>query len=117
MKNKKVWVKLTGDGTRIGKHIHVVNFGFTLFDEGDKVYSASGNHCLAIFKEPKTYELMKNALKDIVSEMEFLSSITVSDMSFTIDYFLGGIGSFWQWQLGYIVLHPIMLASSANAHH
>ena len=32
--NRKVRVKLSGDGTQIGKHLHVVNFTFTLIDEG-----------------------------------------------------------------------------------
>lgn len=40
--DKKVRVKLTGDGTNIGKRLHVVNFGFTLLEEGDKAYSAAG---------------------------------------------------------------------------
>ena len=33
---KKIRVKLTGDGTNIGKRLHVVNFGFTLLDEGEQ---------------------------------------------------------------------------------
>ena len=32
LRDKKVQVKLTGDVTRIGKHLHVVNFWFTLLD-------------------------------------------------------------------------------------
>ena len=55
-------VKLTGDGTRIGRHLHVVNFGCTLLDEGDKVYSPAGNHCLAIFKEPESYHAVAEEL-------------------------------------------------------
>ena len=47
-------VKLTGDGTNIGKHLHVVNFAFTILDEGDAAYSASGNHCIAILKVKTT---------------------------------------------------------------
>ena len=39
--DKKVRVKLTGDGTNIGKRLHVINFGFTLL-EGDKAESAAG---------------------------------------------------------------------------
>ena len=35
-------MKLTGDGTNIGKHLHVVNFGFILLDEGEQAYSAAG---------------------------------------------------------------------------
>ena len=43
-------VKLSGDGTNIGKRLHVVNFTFTMLDEGEKAYSAEGNHVLAIVK-------------------------------------------------------------------
>ena len=41
-------MKLSGDGTSIGKRLHVINFMFTFLDEGEKAY---WNHCLAIFKE------------------------------------------------------------------
>lgn len=60
-----VKVKLTGDGTNIGKRLHVVNFGFTILDEGELAYSAAGNHCIAIFKEPEDYDSLKIALQDI----------------------------------------------------
>lgn len=56
MRDQKVRVKLTGDGTNIGKHLHVVNFVFTILDEGDLAYSAAGNHCIAIFKESESYD-------------------------------------------------------------
>ena len=46
--NKNIRVKLSGDGTSIGKRLHVINFMFTFLDEGEKAY---WNHCLAIFKE------------------------------------------------------------------
>ena len=48
MCEKKVQVKLTGDGTNIGKRLHVVNFGFTLLDEEDKAYSAAGESSLCL---------------------------------------------------------------------
>ena len=82
-------MKLTGDGTNIGKRLHVVNFGFTFLDEGETAYSASGNHCLAIIKEPEDYDSMSNALKDIKAEVESLTSIDVSGMTFATEYFLG----------------------------
>ena len=31
----------------MGKRLHVVNFTFTILDEGRKAYSAEGNYCLA----------------------------------------------------------------------
>ena len=50
-KTEKLWVKLSGDGTNMGKHLHVVNFTFTILDEGQKAYTAEGNYSLAIFRE------------------------------------------------------------------
>ena len=53
---KKIRVKLSGDGTNIGKHLHVINFTFTLLDEGSKAYSSDGNHVLAILREAESYD-------------------------------------------------------------
>lgn len=41
--NNCLRVKLSGDGTNIGKRLHVVNFTFTLLEEGALAYSAEGN--------------------------------------------------------------------------
>lgn len=79
---KKVRVKLTIDGTNIGKRLHVVNFGFTILDEGEPAYSAAGNHCFVIFKEPDTYESLKATLHDIASDVESLVTIDVNGITF-----------------------------------
>ena len=89
VKKKKVRVKLAGDGTNIGKWLHVVNFGFTILDKGEAAYSAAGNHCLAIFKEPETYETLKAALRNIASDVESLLTIDVNGMTFELEYYLG----------------------------
>ena len=47
LQNKTVQVKLSGDGTKMGKHLHVVAFTFTLLEE-DQAASAAGNHIGAI---------------------------------------------------------------------
>ena len=88
--NRKVHVKLSGDGTRIGKRLHVVNFTFTLLDEGIKACTYEGNHVLAIFKEPEDYESLKNALADIIKDVENLSSIDINGISYSIEYYIGG---------------------------
>ena len=79
---------MSGDGTSIGKRLHVINFTFTLLDEGDKAYSYEGNHSLAIFKEQESYEGLGNALEDIIKEVKSLDEITVADNVFSIEYFL-----------------------------
>ena len=83
-------MKLSGDGTSIGKRLHVVNFTSTLLDEGDKAYSYEGNHSLAIFKDQESYEGLKSALENIIKEVDILNQITVMDSNFSIEYYLGG---------------------------
>ena len=85
----RVHVKLSGDGTYIGKRLHVVNFTFTILDEGRKAFSVEGNYCLAINQADESYEGMKTALADICKAAESLSSIEV-DKKFDIVFFLGG---------------------------
>ena len=43
-------IKLTGDGTQIGRGIKVVNIAFTVIDEGEKANSVLGNYSVAILK-------------------------------------------------------------------
>lgn len=52
------------------------------------VMYTTGNHCLAIFKEPESYSLMRVCLSDIRQEIESLSSITVDGVTFEIEYYL-----------------------------
>ena len=87
---KTVNVKLSGDGTNIGKRLHVVNFTFTLLEEGTHAYSYEGNHILVIFKESEKYEQLRMALDDIRMEVEQLDNITVDGISYKVNYFLGG---------------------------
>ena len=50
-RNSTVQVKLlTGDGTYIAKCIHVLNFAFTLLNEGSAALSVFDNHLLLSFK-------------------------------------------------------------------
>ncbi len=85
-------MKLNGDGTNIGKHLHVVNFGFTILEE-DKACSAAGNHCLAVFKEPESYDSLKRCLSNLITEVGSLSSIEVDGTTFDVAYYLGGGGA------------------------
>jgi len=68
LQNKTLRVKLSGDGTNVGKRLHLINFTFTLLDEGSSVHSSQGNHLLAILKEPQKYDTLKTGLADIRNE-------------------------------------------------
>ena len=82
-------VKLSSHGTSIGKRLHVINFTYTLLDEGDKAHSFEGNHSLTIFRKPENYESLKLVLMDIIQVSE-LNRIEVDGSSYGIKYYLGG---------------------------
>lgn len=83
-------LKLSEDGTKIGKRLHLVNFTFTLLDDGKKAYPFEGNHILAVVKEPEQYESMEKALADIIDEVGTLTTIEVNGTEFSIKFFVGG---------------------------
>ncbi len=87
---KTINMKLSGDGTRIGKRLHVIHFTFTLLEEGCLAYTSEGNHTLAIVKDEEKYEPVRDALQDIRSEVERLKEITVDGQTYTINYHVGG---------------------------
>ena len=78
--NKEVCLRLSGDGTKIGKRLHVVVFTFTILDE-DQAGPARGNHILAVFKQPESYDCLKLALDDIIKELDTLREIAVKDIT------------------------------------
>ena len=86
---------MTGDSTRFGKHLSVISFGFTIIDEGNLAYSAAGNHCLAIWEGTESYETLKLALHDIITEVATLTTITAGGIMFDIEYYLGETEKFW----------------------
>ena len=89
-KSKRTRVKLSGDGTMIGKRLHVENFTFTLLDEGSAAYSSEGNHILVIAKVPEDYDSLKNVLEDLVRETQEVTTIEVEEEIYSITYYLGG---------------------------
>ena len=55
-------IKLTGDGTQIRRGINVINFTFTVIDEGEKANSAQGNYSIAILKIEEKYKQLAEVL-------------------------------------------------------
>ena len=63
--DKHIRVKLSADGTMIGRKLHVINITFTLLDEGQKARADSGNHLIAILQAPEKYEHLKCGLDQV----------------------------------------------------
>ena len=92
---------MSGDGTFVGKQLHVVNLTFSILDKGKRAHSSDGNYCLAIFRQERYDEM--TALSDIHQETQNLSSIQVNALIFDIMYFLGGDWKFLALVTGKLV--------------
>ena len=53
-------LKVSGDGTWIGKRLHVVNIAYTIVNECRKAMTDNGNYILAIIKIKKDYDKCGN---------------------------------------------------------
>ena len=81
-------VKLSGDGTKVCRKLNLINFTFTLLNEGDVAMSPKGNHTIAIISSTESYEVLKTTLSDIREEVEKLTCVEVDGQNFHIEYFL-----------------------------
>ena len=84
---EKLQVKLSGDGTKICRKHNLINFTFTLLNEGSVAMSPSGNHTIAIINGSEKYEHLQIALADIIAEVRELKNLTVQQHNFEIEYF------------------------------
>ncbi|XP_046573163.1 uncharacterized protein LOC124281178 [Haliotis rubra] len=89
LSKQSVNVKLTGDGTELGRRKKVINFGFTILDE-DLCTSVRGNYLLAMFTGNETYDNIRKALEDIVTEAKALNTLNIGGTLVHVTYFLGG---------------------------
>ena len=80
-------MKVSGDGTRIGKRLHVT---YTIINDGNVAMSEKGNYVIAVIKTNYEYIGIRDSLSDLRDEMRNLNSITCGDKTFQIEYFLGG---------------------------
>jgi hypothetical protein len=97
-KNKRIKVKISGDGTRVANN-HIFNFTFSLMDFR-RCTSASGNYSLGIFEIKETYEELKISLKEILENLRNLKEVKLLDEVYRIDFYLGGDMKFISLVLG-----------------
>ena len=85
-----IGVKISGDGTCIGKRLKLVNITFTILNEKDAAMSEKDNYVLAILKTTESYDNLKESLSDLTAEMTKLSKVKVGGKHYNIENFLGG---------------------------
>ncbi|XP_038068362.1 uncharacterized protein LOC119737819 [Patiria miniata] len=89
VKDGKVRIKLSGDGTRITCKQSFVNLSYTLVDE-ETCMSEHGNYLLAIVKCREDNTSLKSALCELITEFETLTCVTVNGQDIEVEKYLGG---------------------------
>ena len=83
-------IKISGDGTNVGKRLQLLNVTFSIINEGSIAASEKGNYVLLIAKTKDDYKGIKNCMRDLHLEMKNLNSVTVDGLLFPVTLFLGG---------------------------
>ena len=80
-------VKLTGDGTRVSRSMHIIVIAFSILNGNENPNLPGGNHVIALLNAEEKYEHLSNALKDIEEEIKSTQSLTIDGHKFPIKYF------------------------------
>ena len=68
---------ISGDGTNIGKKLHVINITFNMLNEGGNAMSADRNHLIAVIRDSENYEKLAQSLADIWKDVSSLKQISL----------------------------------------
>lgn len=79
-------IKLSSDGTRVGKRMHLITFGYHLASS-DLICRAV--KLLCVVKCPETYDALKISFSEIIAEIKSLSFICIDERVFPIHFFFG----------------------------
>lgn len=95
-------VKLSGDGTCVGRSLSLVQMSITILQEGQVCKTCTGNHLVSLFKGPEKYDILSWALEDLRKTITETQSINVPGHSnpISITWFLGGDYKFILASLG-----------------
>ena len=83
-------VKISGDGTLIGKRLNLCVVSIVVLNEEENAKNARGNHIVCLIKGGENYNLLKYGLKETIDEIKDLNSIKYNGSQITIKWFLGG---------------------------
>lgn len=80
-------VKITGDGMAVSRSMHLVVIAFTLVEDEPNPNAPRGNHTIALINTTENYDNLVEALDDITTEVNNLTSLTVNDISYDLEFF------------------------------
>ena len=108
-RDRIVHVKLSADGTNIGRNLKLLNFTFCVLNEGARAKRATGNYSLGIFEiENEQHGALAACFRELIDEFERVSEVEVCGRRVRIVYYYGA-----DWKMLAIVLG----LQGANARH
>ncbi len=73
LRNNKIQIKLSCDGTQLSRNVTIINFVFSIINEGKKASTASGNYRIGAFRILKeNYEAIKPWLPALYEQIKIL---------------------------------------------
>ena len=88
--HQNIRVKITGDGTSVSRSMHCIVIAFSIIRDSANPNSPGGNHTVAILNTLEDYNSLAGSLKEVTNEIKDIKSITIEDITYTIEWFLGG---------------------------
>jgi hypothetical protein len=84
-------IKISVDSTTItSSNILLLNISFNLIDDEDNAMSVNGTYLLGCFEiQKEEYDQVKQALKEVLKELENIKFIEIADNQYGIDFYLG----------------------------
>ena len=86
-----IHIRLAADGTNIGRCLKLLNFTFTILNEGPRSLTASGNYTLGIFElENENYDNLVICFKELVDELRNLKEIKIGPNTLGLVFYYSG---------------------------
>ena len=97
--NREIGVKISGDGTTVSRSVYLVVIPFVIHNE---TFASSSNdhYTIVSVNWEESYEYIAECNTDLLTEMESLKSLQVSDYTHNFTYFLGADMKFLAMVLG-----------------
>ena len=70
LNSEKLKIKVSGDGTNIGKKLHVLNVTYTIINVENIAISEKGNYVSAIIKTKEDYNCIREILQNLKDDMK-----------------------------------------------
>ena len=106
IRNNHLDIRLAGDGTQVGSNLSCLNFTFGFLNEikhksCTNPNTVTGNFSLGTFWiKTEDYDDIKIALKEIIDELQDMTTINVDGIEYSLEFYLGGDLKFFAIILG-----------------